>query len=173
MAGETRVAVIGHPVSHSRSPRMHTAAFQALGMGEWSYEAIDVAPERLAEFVAELPQSGLRGVNVTIPHKAAVVELCDVVSAEAVRAGSVNTLLSEPEGIRGRAPTAVGFCGRWGRVSRAARWCWAQAELRERWCPHWWMPTGMWRWLPAGRRRLPRSVWRWRPGRPVCFPIWS
>lgn len=109
MAGETRVAVIGHPVSHSRSPRMHTAAFEALGMAEWSYEAIDVAPERLAEFVAELSQSGLRGVNVTIPHKAAVVELCDVVSAEAVRAGSVNTLLSEPEGIRGESTDGRGL----------------------------------------------------------------
>ena len=61
MAGESRVAVIGHPVAHSRSPRMHTAAYAALGMREWSYEAIDVPPEGLAEFVANLPRSGLRG----------------------------------------------------------------------------------------------------------------
>lgn len=109
MAGESRVAVIGHPVAHSRSPRMHTAAYEALGMGEWSYEAIDVPPGELAEFVAELPHSGLRGVNVTIPHKVSVVELCDVVSAEAVRAGSVNTLLSEPEGIRGESTDGRGL----------------------------------------------------------------
>ena len=108
-AADTRAAVIGHPVSHSRSPRMHTAGYAALGLTGWSYEAIDVAPGALAAFVAGMAARGLRGVNVTIPHKLAVVGLCSELSPEAERAGSVNTLLVEPTGIRGDSTDGRGL----------------------------------------------------------------
>ena len=81
-----RAAVIGHPVAHSRSPRMHNAGFAALGLN-WRYDALDVVPEALGAFLAGLPRSGLAGVNVTIPHKRSALEACDELSVEARRAG--------------------------------------------------------------------------------------
>ena len=84
--------MIGHPVAHSRSPAMHTAAYRALGM-DWEYTAVDVPPAGLEAFVAGLDARGYAGVNVTIPHKQAVLGLCAELSPEARRAGSVDTLL--------------------------------------------------------------------------------
>jgi shikimate dehydrogenase len=98
MGGERRrAAVIGHPVAHSRSPQMHNAAYAALGLG-WRYEAVDVAPDDLQRFVHDMAGSGLAGVNVTIPHKRAVLAWCDSVAPEAQRAGSVNTIVVEDGG---------------------------------------------------------------------------
>jgi shikimate dehydrogenase len=98
MGGDARqVAVIGHPVAHSRSPHMHAAAYRALGM-DWSYRAVDVAPGELEAFVRGLATAGYAGVNVTIPHKQRVLGMCDSVSEEARRAGSVNTIVVRPDG---------------------------------------------------------------------------
>ena len=70
-----RLAVLGHPVSHSRSPAMQNAALEALGLGgEWSYEAIDVEPAEFDERVRALPGEGFVGANVTIPHKEAALQ---------------------------------------------------------------------------------------------------
>jgi shikimate dehydrogenase len=68
------VALIGHPVAHSLSPRMQNAAFAARGL-DWAYVACDVPAERLAEAVAGLRALGFRGANVTAPHKVAVGQL--------------------------------------------------------------------------------------------------
>lgn len=88
-----RLAVLGHPVGHSRSPAMHNAAFAALGMsGEWSYEAIDVAPDRFEQRVAAMPEEGFAGANVTIPHKEAALRLADTASPVAHAIGAANTL---------------------------------------------------------------------------------
>ncbi len=98
MGGERRrAAVIGHPVAHSRSPHMHNAAYRALGM-DWSYEAVDVARGDLEAFVRGMAQAGYAGINVTIPHKRAVLGLCDEVAPAAARAGSVNTILVGDDG---------------------------------------------------------------------------
>lgn len=88
-----RLAVIGHPVAHSRSPAMHLAGLRAAGL-TGDYTAVDVAPERLAGFVAGLAGAGYRGVNVTIPHKRAMLDLVDELSPVARSAGSVNTVLA-------------------------------------------------------------------------------
>jgi shikimate dehydrogenase len=90
----TRVAVLGHPIGHSRSPAMHNAAFAALGM-DWSYEAIDVEPARFSEVVRALPAQGYAGANVTIPHKVRALELADSASATAQAVGAANTLVFE------------------------------------------------------------------------------
>jgi shikimate dehydrogenase len=66
------VALLGHPVAHSLSPRMQNAAFAARGL-DWAYVAHDVEPERLADAVRGLVALGFAGANVTIPHKAAVL----------------------------------------------------------------------------------------------------
>ena len=82
----TRLAgVIGWPVSHSRSPQMHNAAFAELDL-DWAYVALPVPPPRLADALRGLDALGFAGVNVTIPHKQAVAALCHELSADAERA---------------------------------------------------------------------------------------
>ena len=110
--------MIGHPVAHSRSPAMHTAAYRALGL-DWEYMAVDVEPDGLAAFVAGLREGGYAGVNVTIPHKAAVLALCDELSAAAQRCGSVNTVLVRPEGLRGETTDGAGLLWALGDVEPA------------------------------------------------------
>ena len=110
ISGATRVAcVIGDPVEHSRSPRMHNAASQALGLDR-VYVALRVAPADLAAAVRGLRALGLDGVNITLPHKAAAVALCDELGPEARDAGAVNTL-SFPAGggIRGDLTDGLGL----------------------------------------------------------------
>jgi shikimate dehydrogenase len=68
------VALLGHPVAHSLSPRMQNAAFAARGL-DWTYVAVDVAPERLEAAVKGLDALGFAGANVTAPHKAAVAKI--------------------------------------------------------------------------------------------------
>lgn len=89
-----RLAVIGHPVAHSRSPAMQNAALAALGLGEeWSYEAIDVAPEGFEALVRAMPEEGFAGANVTVPHKLAAFALADRPSEIAREIGAANTLV--------------------------------------------------------------------------------
>lgn len=97
----TRLAVLGQPVSHSRSPAMQTAALEALGLGdEWSYEAIEVAPADFAGLVRELPGRGFAGVNVTIPHKEAALAVASEASEAAREIGAANTLSFSSGSIR-------------------------------------------------------------------------
>jgi len=81
----THVALLGHPVAHSRSPLMQNAAFAASRL-DWHYSAFDTLDPLAA--VAALATLGFAGANVTIPHKRAVVAACDEADGE-----SVNTLL--------------------------------------------------------------------------------
>jgi shikimate dehydrogenase len=91
-AGTRLVALLGHPVAHSLSPRMQNAAFAARAL-DWAYVACDVEPDALPEAVAGLRALGLAGANVTIPHKGAVAEFCDEFDDLSRRSGAVNTLL--------------------------------------------------------------------------------
>ncbi|MFT3865304.1 MAG: hypothetical protein QM729_13595 [Solirubrobacterales bacterium] len=88
------LAVIGHPVAHSRSPDMQTAALAELGLaGEWTYGALDIAPEDFEAMVAELAAAGeYAGVNVTVPHKEAALAMADEASEGARAIGAANTL---------------------------------------------------------------------------------
>jgi shikimate dehydrogenase len=105
-----RLAVLGHPVSHSRSPAMQNAALEALGLGgEWSYEAIDVEPEKFSELTRELPGQGFVGVNVTIPHKEAALALADEASEAAGQICAANTLSFRGGGIRADNTDATGL----------------------------------------------------------------
>jgi shikimate dehydrogenase len=88
-----RLAVLGQPISHSRSPAMHNAALAALGLApEWTYEAIEVAPDDFPGLVAELPERGFAGVNVTVPHKLAALAVASEGSKAAREIGAANTL---------------------------------------------------------------------------------
>jgi shikimate dehydrogenase len=94
------VALLGHPVSHSLSPRMQNAAFAARGL-DWAYVALDVPPERLADAVRGLAAAGFVGANVTAPHKLAAARICDDADAE-----SVNTLVFDDGRILGTSTDA-------------------------------------------------------------------
>ncbi len=86
-----RVGVIGFPVEHSLSPRMHNAAFAALGMMDWHYDAMAIPPDILRYGIREPKHHGYIGINVTVPHKEAVMEF--VRPDEKARAiGAVNTI---------------------------------------------------------------------------------
>jgi len=92
ITGKTTVAgIIGWPVSHSLSPVMHNAAFQALSL-DWVYVPFPVPPERLEEGVAGLRALGVAGFSVTIPHKVAILPLLDRITPEAELIGAVNTV---------------------------------------------------------------------------------
>lgn len=105
-----RLAVLGQPIGHSLSPEMHSAAFEALGIGaEWSYEAIELGPEVFAEGVSELREQGYRGVNVTVPHKRAALALSSDPSRAATEIGAANTLSFTADGIRADNTDAPGL----------------------------------------------------------------
>lgn len=90
--GSTRVVgVFGWPVGHSCSPQMQNAALAELGL-DWVYVAFAVPPAKLAEAVSGVRALGMPGVNVTIPHKQAMVELVDELDESAAVLGAVNTV---------------------------------------------------------------------------------
>ncbi len=100
------VALLGHPVVHSLSPRMQNAAFAARGL-DWAYVALDVPPERLEEAVRGLAALGFAGANVTAPHKLAVAEL-ELVESDAP---SVNTLVIRDGRVEGWTTDAAVLAG--------------------------------------------------------------
>lgn len=88
-----RLAVIGDPVGHSRSPAMQNAALRELGLApEWQYEGVLVNPPVLAAYVRGMAGEGFVGANVTVPHKEAVLALADTASEAASEIGAANTL---------------------------------------------------------------------------------
>ena len=102
------LGVLGHPVAHSLSPAMHSAALDALGL-DAAYVAIDVPVGRLARTLAELRRLDARGLNVTMPLKEAIVPLLVAIDDEASAIGAVNTLLPDPHGWRGTNTDAEGL----------------------------------------------------------------
>lgn len=137
-----RLAVIGHPIEHSLSPKMQSAALREMGLaGEWSYEALDVDEGDFRSTVGQLPQGGFAGANITIPHKREAFELADDLSDTASAIGAVNTLsfaggriagdntdapgliAALPEPAKGHRALVLGA----GGAARAAAWALADA----------------------------------------------
>jgi shikimate dehydrogenase len=96
----TLVGIIGWPVERSLSPRMHNAAFAALGL-DWAYVPLPVPSERLEDAVRGLSALGFVGANVTTPHKLAIASLCET------DATSVNTLVVRDGRIEGSSTDAA------------------------------------------------------------------
>jgi shikimate dehydrogenase len=95
-----RLAVLGHPVAHSRSPAMQNAALAKLAgegqlAGRWIYEPLDFSPAEFEQRVRAMPGQGFVGANVTIPHKEAALALADEQSPAATAIGAANTLTFE------------------------------------------------------------------------------
>jgi shikimate dehydrogenase len=110
LTGAARIAgVIGWPVAHSRSPRLHGFWLERYGI-DGAYLPFAVAPERLATALAALPALGMRGINVTLPHKEAALAHCARVSEAARRIGAVNTILVAEDGaLEGSNTDGFGF----------------------------------------------------------------
>ena len=89
---EVRLAVLGSPVEHSLSPAMHNAALEALG-SDLRYAKVECPPEDLTEAVDCARRANFLGLNLTIPHKFAALELCTELDDTARQLGAVNTLL--------------------------------------------------------------------------------
>lgn len=102
--------VIGHPIKHSRSPLIHGSWLAAHAI-DGSYEAIDVAPAELPQFIERLRQGEFAGGNVTIPHKEAVFALCDSVDPLATTIAAVNTLVARDGRVHGFNTDFMGFLG--------------------------------------------------------------
>lgn len=91
------VAVIGHPIAHSRSPALHSHWLKRYGI-KGHYIPIDIAPVDLHRLIRTLPELGFVGANVTIPHKEAILQIADVVTDRAALIGAANTLIFRKDG---------------------------------------------------------------------------
>ena len=100
--------IIGYPVSHSLSPAIHNAAFDALGL-DWTYVALAVQPGAVEEGVGLLRTLHVDGANVTAPHKQTVVPYLDGIEGDADVLGAVNTIVRREDSLVGRNTDGDGF----------------------------------------------------------------
>jgi shikimate dehydrogenase len=148
ITGRTAVyGVIGHPVAHSLSPAMHNAAYAHLGL-DAVYVALPVEPAALAEALRGAHALGIRGLNVTVPHKQGAAAACAVLDRVAAEVGAANTLRRGPSGWEGHntdAPACLGLVEGAGLrpgarallvgaggAARAAAWALARAGAEVR-----------------------------------------
>lgn len=89
--------VIGHPIAHSRSPALHGFWLRRYGV-KGHYIPMDVAPADLETTLCHLPKIGFVGLNVTLPHKEAILKIADVISDRAALIGAANTLIFRKDG---------------------------------------------------------------------------
>jgi shikimate dehydrogenase len=109
LTGHARLAgVIGWPISHSRSPRLHGFWLNRYGL-DGAYVPLPTRPEHFATAVRGLAAAGFAGANVTIPHKESAFAICDEVAPSALRAGAVNTLVFSDGRIFGSNTDGIGF----------------------------------------------------------------
>jgi shikimate dehydrogenase len=117
------VALLGHPVGHSRSPAMHNAAFRVQQI-DAVYLAFDVQTGAVGPAVNGLAVLGAWGANVTIPHKQAVIPYLDRLTSTAKQVGAVNTVVFSPHGSIGHNTDIAGFVAGlhtgWGRGAGGA-----------------------------------------------------
>ncbi len=126
LTGKARLAgVLGWPVAHSLSPRLHGFWLQRHGI-DGAYLPLPVRPEDFLEVVRALPKAGFRGANVTVPHKEAAFALCrdhGRLSERARRVGSVNTLVFAEDGVvEGDTTDGFGFVANLRQEAPDDRW---------------------------------------------------
>ncbi len=109
ISGKTRVCgIIGDPIEHTMSPVMHNAAFKKLGI-DYLYVPFRVRKEELGKAVAGIRALGIRGFNVTIPHKGAVIPFLDRLEPLVEKIGAVNTIVNDDGVLTGYNTDASGF----------------------------------------------------------------
>jgi shikimate dehydrogenase len=102
------VACLGQPVAENPTGVMQEAAFRALGL-DWRYLTIEVAPAQLAAAIQGVRAFGMRGINLTIPHKVAVLAHLDAIAPDAALIGAVNTVRREGDRLIGENTDGKGF----------------------------------------------------------------
>ncbi len=109
ISGTTQVvAIFGHPVEHTLSPAMHNCAFRELGL-DFCYIALDVHPSELRTAVEGVRAMGFAGLNLTVPHKEAIMPMLDKVDPEASFIGAVNTVVNSGGKLSGYNTDGRGF----------------------------------------------------------------
>lgn len=109
LTGRAKLAgVMGWPVTHSRSPRLHGYWLEQHGV-DGAYLPLAVAPDQIETALRALPVLGFRGVNLTLPHKERALAVCDRIEEQARRIGAVNTVVVEGEQLLGSNSDAFGF----------------------------------------------------------------
>lgn len=109
VSGATRVAgIIGWPVDASLSPAIHNAAFSAAGL-DWIYVAFPVRPDDVGSALAGMRGLGIAGLNVTMPHKQAVITHLDALTPDVERVGAVNTIVADGPRLIGTNTDGPGF----------------------------------------------------------------
>jgi shikimate dehydrogenase len=109
MENKIKAAVIGDPISHSLSPKIHNFFLQKYGING-SYEAKKISKENLLKDVQQLVAEGFAGFNVTLPHKEEIYKICDHLSRSAKLCGAVNTVIITPDKkLFGHNSDAAGF----------------------------------------------------------------
>ena len=102
------IGIIGHRISHTLSPAIHTAAFRDLGL-PFSYGVFDVAPDFLAPLIGSMRKNGCVGANITIPHKEAVIPLLDDLHEDAAALGAVNVIVNRNGKLTGYNTDILGI----------------------------------------------------------------
>ena len=109
ITGKTKIyCIIGYPVEHSISPRMHNAVFAALNM-DARFVAFSVNPGQLGEAIVGLRALNVAGINVTVPHKSSVIPYLDEITPLAKKIGAVNTIRNEQGLLIGTNTDISGF----------------------------------------------------------------
>ena len=108
MQMNTSLGIIGYPIEHSISPVFQQAALEHCGVAA-AYRAYPVAPADVGPFVAGLRQSGVLGINVTVPHKETVIPFLDEIDDWAAEAGAVNTIVHRQGRLTGHNTDGYGF----------------------------------------------------------------
>lgn len=103
-----RYGVMGYPVSHSRSPLIHRLFARQTGQ-HVQYELLQVTPEKLEQAVRQFQRTGGKGLNITVPHKRAVIRLCDQLGERARTAGAANTLTFQEGKVHGDNTDGIGL----------------------------------------------------------------
>ena len=103
-----RLGIIGYPIGHSISPIFQQAGLDHLGI-DATYEKWEVTPEDVGDFVAGLRAPGTLGINITVPHKQAVIPFLDEVDEWATAAGAVNTIVNHDGHLTGHNTDGPGF----------------------------------------------------------------
>jgi shikimate-5-dehydrogenase len=109
MTARRGAAVLGSPISHSLSPVLHRAAYDALGLTDWSYRAVECDETALADTLDELARDGLAGASLTMPLKRAVMPMLTDIEATARLVGGANTVIFDDAGWRGANTDVAGM----------------------------------------------------------------
>jgi shikimate dehydrogenase len=100
--------IIGYPLSHTLSPIMHNAVYKKYGM-DWEYRAFETRPSAVRGFIKRIRKEKIRGINVTIPYKHAVMPLLDKIDRAAAAIGAVNTVVNKNGKLTGFNTDFLGF----------------------------------------------------------------